>query len=58
MHSCSHASIWVQGELQNFETPRATRQVSWLERTLNDFQGTVVGITHDRYFLDNVAGER
>ncbi len=30
--------------------------VSWLERTLADFSGTVVAITHDRYFLDNVAG--
>tara|TARA_A100001037_G_scaffold171432_1_gene153987 strand:+ start:1713 stop:3395 length:1683 start_codon:yes stop_codon:yes gene_type:complete len=30
--------------------------VAWLERTLADFSGTVVAITHDRYFLDNVAG--
>tara|TARA_B110001454_G_scaffold49301_1_gene48493 strand:+ start:1665 stop:3362 length:1698 start_codon:yes stop_codon:yes gene_type:complete len=30
--------------------------VGWLERTLADFPGTVVAITHDRYFLDNVAG--
>lgn len=30
--------------------------VAWLERFLYDFQGTVVAITHDRYFLDNVAG--
>ena len=30
--------------------------VAWLERTLADFAGTVVAITHDRYFLDNVAG--
>lgn len=30
--------------------------VSWLERFLKDFAGTVVAITHDRYFLDNVAG--
>ena len=30
--------------------------VAWLERTLRDYQGTVVAITHDRYFLDNVAG--
>jgi sulfate-transporting ATPase len=29
--------------------------VAWLERTLRDYQGTVVAITHDRYFLDNVA---
>lgn len=30
--------------------------VTWLERFLHDFEGTVVAITHDRYFLDNVAG--
>jgi energy-dependent translational throttle protein EttA len=30
--------------------------VAWLERFLQDFAGTVVAITHDRYFLDNVAG--
>ncbi len=30
--------------------------VAWLERTLSDYPGTVVAVTHDRYFLDNVAG--
>jgi len=30
--------------------------VAWLEQFLGDFPGTVVAITHDRYFLDNVAG--
>jgi ATP-binding cassette ChvD family protein len=30
--------------------------VAWLERFLGDYAGTVVAITHDRYFLDNVAG--
>jgi len=30
--------------------------VAWLERYLKDFPGTVVAITHDRYFLDNAAG--
>jgi len=30
--------------------------VAWLERFLHDFPGTVVAVTHDRYFLDNVAG--
>src|SRR3954466_6532639 len=30
--------------------------VAWLERFLADYAGTVVAITHDRYFLDNVAG--
>ena len=29
--------------------------VSWLERFLKDLAGTIVAITHDRYFLDNVA---
>ena len=30
--------------------------VGWLERFLHDFPGTVMAVTHDRYFLDNVAG--
>jgi ATP-binding cassette ChvD family protein len=30
--------------------------VAWLERFLHDYAGTVVAITHDRYFLDNIAG--
>ncbi|MGY5452481.1 energy-dependent translational throttle protein EttA [Agarivorans sp. MS3-6] len=30
--------------------------VGWLERFLHDYEGTVVAVTHDRYFLDNVAG--
>ena len=30
--------------------------VQWLERTLKDYAGTIVAVTHDRYFLDNVAG--
>jgi ATPase subunit of ABC transporter with duplicated ATPase domains len=30
--------------------------VAWLERHLDEFPGTVVAVTHDRYFLDNVAG--
>ena len=30
--------------------------VAWLERFLRDYEGTVVAVTHDRYFLDNVAG--
>ena len=30
--------------------------VAWLERYLDEFPGTVVAVTHDRYFLDNVAG--
>ena len=30
--------------------------VAWLEKFLQDFKGTVIAVTHDRYFLDNVAG--
>ena len=30
--------------------------VEWLEKHLKDYQGTVIAVTHDRYFLDNVAG--
>jgi energy-dependent translational throttle protein EttA len=30
--------------------------VAWLERFLKEFEGTVIAVTHDRYFLDNVAG--
>ncbi len=30
--------------------------VAWLERHLSDYAGTVVAVTHDRYFLDNIAG--
>src|SRR5207253_714648 len=30
--------------------------VAWLERHLHEYTGTVVAVTHDRYFLDNVAG--
>ena len=32
------------------------QSVAWLERFLADYAGTVVAVTHDRYFLDNVAG--
>lgn len=30
--------------------------IAWLERYLHEFNGTVVAVTHDRYFLDNIAG--
>jgi len=33
-----------------------TESVAWLERHLAEYPGTVVAVTHDRYFLDNVAG--
>lgn len=32
------------------------QSVAWLERFLQEFSGTVIAVTHDRYFLDNVAG--
>lgn len=32
------------------------QSVAWLEQFLHDFKGTIVAVTHDRYFLDNVAG--
>src|SRR6266566_1400524 len=35
---------------------RDAESVAWLERHLGEFPGTVVAVTHDRYFLDNVAG--
>src|ERR671934_2982791 len=36
--------------------PLDAESVAWLERFLADYAGTVVAVTHDRYFLDNVAG--
>ena len=30
--------------------------VAWLERHIKEYEGTVIAVTHDRYFLDNVAG--
>src|SRR5215212_4218404 len=33
-----------------------TQSVAWLEQHLEDYKGTIVAVTHDRYFLDNVAG--
>ncbi len=32
------------------------QSVAWLERHLQEYEGTVIAVTHDRYFLDNVAG--
>ena len=32
------------------------KSVAWLERHLQEYKGTVIAVTHDRYFLDNVAG--
>ena len=41
-----------QSATRRFSPPES---VAWLERTLEEFKGTVVAITHDRYFLDNAA---
>ncbi len=38
------------------DQPPRRRVGGWLERHLHDYAGTVVAVTHDRYFLDNVAG--
>jgi energy-dependent translational throttle protein EttA len=60
-----NALLAEQGEVQdlidrhdgwNLDRTLDTAMVAWLERFLHDFAGTVVAITHDRYFLDNVAG--
>ena len=44
----------------NYAHTQTTKQdaesVAWLEKFLGQFRGTVVAVTHDRYFLDNVAG--
>src|ERR1700687_1627308 len=42
--------------LEKPTTPLDAESVAWLERFLAEYPGTVVAITHDRYFLDNVAG--
>src|ERR671933_551209 len=36
--------------------PPDAESVAWLEKHLEDYKGTIVAVTHDRYFLDNVAG--
>ena len=39
-----------------FRSHLDAESVAWLEQHLQEYEGTVVAITHDRYFLDNVAG--
>lgn len=51
--------VWQRPNLLLLDEPTNhldAESVAWLERFLHDFEGTVVAITHDRYFLDNVAG--
>lgn len=49
----SHPDILLLDEPTNHLDAES---VAWLERFLHDYTGTVVAVTHDRYFLDNVAG--
>ena len=50
--SCSHPDLLLLDEPTNHLDAES---VYWLERFLQEYSGTVVAITHDRYFLDNVA---
>jgi sulfate-transporting ATPase len=49
----SHPDLLLLDEPTNHLDADATQ---WLERHLADYEGTVIAVTHDRYFLDNVAG--
>src|SRR5436190_1477084 len=40
----------------SYSDETAAESVAWLEKHLEDYRGTIVAVTHDRYFLDNVAG--
>src|SRR6476469_7498996 len=48
-----HPDLLLLDEPTNHLDPES---VAWLERHLQEYTGTVVAVTHDRYFLDNVAG--
>src|SRR6202163_1215304 len=48
-----HPDLLLLDEPTNHLDPES---VAWLERFLKEYAGTVVAVTHDRYFLDNVAG--
>ena len=50
--SCSHPDLLLLDEPTNHLDAES---VEWLERFLGEYAGTVVAVTHDRYFLDNVA---
>src|SRR4029078_5886057 len=47
-----HPDLFLLGEPNHHLDAES---VAWLERTLQEYTGTVVSVTHDRYFLDNVA---
>ncbi len=52
-------TLLSQPDLLLFDEPTNhldVESVAWLEKTLRDYPGTVILVTHDRYFLDNVAG--
>src|SRR3954463_1027948 len=49
----SSPDLWLPDEPTNHLDAESVR---WLERFLAEYRGTVVAVTHDRYFLDNVAG--
>ena len=60
---CCCCSEWRFGQTTDARTsstrplnPRPSPSVLWLEQFLARFSGTVVAVTHDRYFLNNVAG--
>lgn len=51
---CTAAHVGSPDDLTR--NSRSVAQVAWLERFLQEYRGAVIAVTHDRYFLDNVAG--
>ena len=55
---CIHIRLYIVNNYQLQDEPTNhldASSVSWLEIFLHDYKGAVIAITHDRYFLDNVA---